>query len=292
MFCPALIVSFVMQDMQAKPDMQQSATSSFPAVCCGCAYVQMWPCSSGRGWYDATFLWRPFAFPYNVMANEFVPKKGWPQEDKATEVPTIRRLARERSSCHIGNRDDLANSQTCFEANDGPGRDGNLLHDKAPKIPMNAYQRFVREKRPMMTGKVGDVAKELFELWANMEPEAKMKYEDEAKKWPPEDAAAGTPTDHVCAEDRFLLHTGGHCGLPDSPTSSSASGDSETGHSSPQSNERSAEIQHSFMPARFFLNDEAWCIIRTASTSHWKIINSWLCNPYNDEDDTEREFDS
>jgi hypothetical protein len=93
MFCPALLASFVMQAMQARPDVQQSAMhelsfhplamSSFPAVCYGCAGVQMWPCTSGQGWYDISVLWRPFAFPYNVMADVFVPKKGAGSADHA-----------------------------------------------------------------------------------------------------------------------------------------------------------------------------------------------------------------
>ena len=32
-----------------------------------------WPCASNRGWYDATCLWWPYQFPYNINATEFVP---------------------------------------------------------------------------------------------------------------------------------------------------------------------------------------------------------------------------
>jgi hypothetical protein len=41
------------------------------------------------------------------------------------------------------------------------------------------------------------------------------------------------------------------------------------------------------VPASFFLDAEDWCIIRTVSTSHWEVINSWLYVPYYDEADTD-----
>eukprot|EP00930_Biecheleria_cincta_P044270 TRINITY_DN303_c0_g1_i6.p1 TRINITY_DN303_c0_g1~~TRINITY_DN303_c0_g1_i6.p1 ORF type:complete len:1318 (-),score=418.92 TRINITY_DN303_c0_g1_i6:568-4521(-) len=40
---------------------------------------------------------------------------------------------------------------------------------KAPKPPLNAYQMFVAEKRPSMTGEMAQVAKELSRLWGEMD---------------------------------------------------------------------------------------------------------------------------
>lgn len=51
---------------------------------------------------------------------------------------------------------------------------------KEPKKPPSAYWLFAQEKRGSMTGKLGDVAKELAALWSGMSPEDKKEWDDKA----------------------------------------------------------------------------------------------------------------
>eukprot|EP00931_Biecheleriopsis_adriatica_P084991 TRINITY_DN5912_c0_g1_i1.p1 TRINITY_DN5912_c0_g1~~TRINITY_DN5912_c0_g1_i1.p1 ORF type:complete len:1229 (-),score=455.15 TRINITY_DN5912_c0_g1_i1:71-3757(-) len=51
---------------------------------------------------------------------------------------------------------------------------------KQPKSPPGAYQLFVAEKRPSMSGKIGEVAKELSNMWKDLSDEDKKPFEEKA----------------------------------------------------------------------------------------------------------------
>jgi len=50
-----------------------------------------------------------------------------------------------------------------------------------PKRPASAYFIFVAEKRSSVSGKMGDIAKELTKMWSTLTPEEKKVYESKAE---------------------------------------------------------------------------------------------------------------
>ena len=59
---------------------------------------------------------------------------------------------------------------------------GHSDEDKSaePHMPLNAYQLFVRAKRPSLSGIIGEIAKQLSALWSGMPSDQRKSYDDAA----------------------------------------------------------------------------------------------------------------